>query len=183
MCSLIRIEHFAEENTYLDDKNQEIIDKIKKFNEESTQFENETMALNTKDIPNIQKNIDINEPLLPSCKSKYTSRVQVIKQDEIQKLATDTSKCNQDKVKYVKDQLDYGAKLGNMKFDKMQITSQIDSLRATYKSILDDYEKKQKDLADLKTNNDNVQNTLNNLKNKYDNCIKLKASMPFQFRI
>lgn len=173
----MRIEHFESEDTDLEEKYQEIVDKIKKFNEESKILEDEMIKLNT-DIPNIQKEIDQNEPLLTPCKAKYISRIEVIKKDESQKIVNDTSTCNQDKVKYVKQQVDYTGKLGKINIDKMQITSQIESLRATYKSISEDYDKKQKELLDLKTTYNNLQTNLNNLKNKYDNCIKLKASMP-----
>ena len=177
-CSLIRIEHFESDDTDLEQKHQEILDKIKSFNEQSKQFEDETLRLNTNDVPNIQKEIDQNEPSLQPCKAKYLSRVEVIKRDELQKIVNDTANCNKDKIKYIKQQSDYSNKLGKIKFDKMRITTEIESLRATYKSILEDLEKTQKELSDLKTTYNNAQNNLNTLKTKFNNCIKLKASMP-----
>jgi chromosome segregation ATPase len=198
ICSLIRIEHFANQSPSLlnqmktlvdedtnmsadlDEKHQEIIDKIKNFNAETTQFETEINRLNTTDIPNLRKELNINEPQLLPCKSQYMARIEVIKKDELQKILNDTTNCSQEKIKYIKQKSEYESKLGKITFDKMQITNQIESLRATYKSILEEYEKKQKELDTLKSTYNGLQQNLSSQRSKFNSCVASRAAMPIR---
>jgi len=128
------------ESDSIDDRNQNILEKIKTLNDNTNQLNKEINDLQTNLIPKANKKIKDNEDKLRTSQKMYNDNIEGAIKKSIIDIQQEQVKCQEDK-KTVDDELMYNkSKMGELNFSIMNINNDMPNKKNDLDRVTKEYD-------------------------------------------